>query len=847
MRLKLVLENAVIAAAYVMISRLSFYFGIPPGNITPVWPVSGLALAALYHRGWNIWPGLWTGALLAHGSVLLDLSGFSGAAVSGATAAAIATVFTLESLLIAFFTRPGGPSAPDLNETRQVFLFSAVTAAFCAAGVSLAAALLCFGGFASWPQSGRLWLNGWMGDLNGTLLVTPLILAAGRVRAIRWPWRRTAEFLLLTVLLVFASRLIFGNQAAAEKAWYGTMHLLFPFFIWAAFRFDQLGTTTCLGLVWTIGIAGAAQGIDPAGSLKMNHALLWLQSFSGVAAVSGLALTAFVVERKEMFRSLKQAHSFLDSVIENIPSMIFIKEARELRFVRFNKAGEDLLGYTRSELLGKNDYDFFPQDEADFFTAKDREVLKSGALLDIPEEPIHTRLKGLRILHTRKIPILDRHGKPLYLVGISEDITEKKMAVEALAESQAYNRKLFELSPIGLALCRMDGQLVDVNEAYARIIGRAVEDTLKLTYWDITPEKYAKEEQRQLESLRETGRYGPYEKEYIHQSGRLIPVRLQGLLIEKDGEKFIWSSVEDISARKQAENNLKKMTADLGKIVEDRTRDLGFQRMAALNIAEDAERARDRSVEAEKATKQYAEDLNRSNKELEEFAYVASHDLQEPLRTIANYLTLLSQQLGSRLEPENARYLEIAVGAARRMKNLIDDLLTYSRVGAQKKSFEPTDCSHVVRTVLENLRTAIEEAASRVTVDPLPVVQADPRQMEQLFQNLIANAVKFRGESPSEVSVTAEENENEWVFCVRDNGIGIDLKHQEKIFLIFQRLHPRTRYPGTGIGLAICKKIIEQHGGRIWVESQAGQGAAFYFSLPQTAGQKEASSPIPKK
>ena len=226
------------------------------------------------------------------------------------------------------------------------------------------------------------------------------------------------------------------------------------------------------------------------------------------------------------------------------------------------------------------------------------------------------------------------------------------------------------------------------------------------------------------------------------------------------------------------------------------------------------------------------EELDRSNKELAQFAYVASHDLQEPLRMVSSYTQLLSRRYKGKLDSDADEFIAFAVDGASRMQTLINDLLAYSRVGTRRQEFEPTECEAAFDQALANLKTAIEECHAVVTRDPLPTVLADRMQIGQLFQNLIGNAVKYRGTEPPQVHVSAKRSGSEWVFSVRDNGIGIDPQFAERIFVVFQRLHTRDEYPGTGIGLAICKRIVERHGGRIWVESEIGRGCTFYFTLP---------------
>lgn len=233
-----------------------------------------------------------------------------------------------------------------------------------------------------------------------------------------------------------------------------------------------------------------------------------------------------------------------------------------------------------------------------------------------------------------------------------------------------------------------------------------------------------------------------------------------------------------------------------------------------------------------KALEESITELARSNADLQQFAYVASHDLKEPLRMVASYTQLLARRYKGKLDSDADEFIRYAVDGANRMQWLINDLLAYSRVTVQDKVFEEVDCNGVLEEVLSDLRVAVEESRAVVTHDSLPTVMADRVQLGQLFQNLIGNAIKFHGEEPPRVHVSAERQPDEWLFSVRDNGVGLDPEYAERIFVIFQRLHNRGEYPGTGIGLAICKKIVERHGGRIWVVSQTGQGATFHFTLP---------------
>jgi light-regulated signal transduction histidine kinase (bacteriophytochrome) len=226
------------------------------------------------------------------------------------------------------------------------------------------------------------------------------------------------------------------------------------------------------------------------------------------------------------------------------------------------------------------------------------------------------------------------------------------------------------------------------------------------------------------------------------------------------------------------------------------------------------------------------EELKRSNDELQQFAYVASHDLQEPVRMVINYLSLLERRNKDRLDPKSVEYLNFALDGGVRMRQLISDLLLYSRIDTQGKEIAPVNMQEVVSKTLILLKVPIEESKADVIVNPLPIIMADESQMMQVMQNLISNALKFHGLERPLIRVSSTQGAKEWTFAVKDNGIGLNMRYADKIFQMFQRLHTGSEYPGTGVGLAVAKKIIDRHGGRIWVESEEGKGATFFFTIP---------------
>ena len=489
-----------------------------------------------------------------------------------------------------------------------------------------------------------------------------------------------------------------------------------------------------------------------------------------------------ITERKQAEESLARERNLLRTLIDNVPDQIYVKDT-ESRFVIANTSFIRLVGAkTPEEVIGKTDFDFFPQNAPAYY-AYEQEIIRSGQPVINKEESDIDSGDGMGWVLTTKVPLQDSDGKIIGLVGINRDITERKQAEIALRESESRLKLILDSMQAGILIVDAETHIiVDANSVAVTLIDAPKEQIIGLIC-----HKYICPAEKGKCPITDFGQtIDNSERVLLTASGERRSIIKTVVTENLKGRKHLIESFVDITDLKRAEDELKKI----------------------------------------------AEKLTRSNTELEQFAYVASHDLQEPLRMVASYVQLLARRYKGRLDAEADDFIEYAVDGANRMQRLINDLLAYSRVSTRGRDFKPTNCETVFDQVLDNLQMAVEESNAIVTHDPLPTVMADDVQLVQLFQNLISNAIKFHGEQPSRVHVSTEQKENEWIFSVRDNGIGIEPEYFDRIFIIFQRLHSKREYSGTGIGLSICKKIVERHGGGIWVESQFGKGATFYFTIP---------------
>jgi PAS domain S-box-containing protein len=507
-----------------------------------------------------------------------------------------------------------------------------------------------------------------------------------------------------------------------------------------------------------------------------------------------------VTERIQIENALRQSEERFRNVLDNSLDMIYSLNLWTGKYSYVSPSSEKLMGYSPEEFLALN-----PEELISLVHPDDAERLEQNIINLIKQGENSVLSTEYRIKHSdsdycwvsdNRSVVYGEGNMPIAIVGSIRDITESRLAQEALRQREQDYLILLESTHDSIIV--VDGETLKVvygNKRSSLMFGfdPVLQDGVGVNLLDfIYPEDREKAIKGFEEDLYQQERRQRYDVRVKTNDGRAIWVSALATRIEFRGRVAVLLSLKDVTETRRAEEKLNQTMAE----------------------------------------------LTRSNTELEQFAYVASHDLQEPLRMVASYTQLLARRYKGKLDEDADEFIGYAVDGATRMQQLINDLLAYSRVGTRGKPFESTDCEEILNKALINLHVAIGENNAVVTHDQLPTVMADPVQLTQLFQNLIGNAIKFHGDNRPEVHVGAQRNCSDWFFSVRDNGIGIDPNDHERIFLIFQRLHGRKEYPGTGIGLTICRKIVDRHKGRIWVESQSGQGATFHFTIPDGEGGK---------
>ena len=492
-----------------------------------------------------------------------------------------------------------------------------------------------------------------------------------------------------------------------------------------------------------------------------------------------------ITERKQAEEALRESEEKFRALFEKAEDGILLLSSQG-EVVAVNASFASLHGYSVEEVLKLNLKDLDLPESAQRTPERLQRVLAGQPMVFEVE---HYCKNGQTIpleVSANRVAF----GGEQFILAFHRDITDRKQAEKKLWETNEYLENLFNHANAPIIVWDPQLRITRFNHAFESLTGRPAGEVIGKSLDLLFPPALVESSMALIKKTTGGDRWETVEIAILHLDGSVRTVLWNSATVcAADGKTPVAAIAQgqDITERKQAEANIARTLAD----------------------------------------------LERSNKELEQFAYVASHDLQEPLRMVSSYTQLLAQRYESQLDDKAKKYIHYAVDGAIRMQSLIDDLLAYSRTGTRGKPLQATDSHAVLGEAIRNLTAIIQENRAIITNDDLPTVRADPSQLVLVFQNLLANAIKFHRQEIPRVHVSALEQGRQWLFTVKDNGIGIEPQHAERVFLIFQRLHTREEYPGTGIGLAVCKRIVERHGGKIWFESQPGNGSTFFFTVPK--------------
>jgi len=775
-------------------SLLEHFLAPLHGGIAPVKPTAGIALAAVLLGGHRMLPATFAGSFLA---ALLGSPPLPASLMLGIDTAACAALGAFLLQRLPTFQ----PALPRLSDVLALAGRGAITATL--PGASLA--WLAAGGGPTpvdpAPFAASHWIRHWIADALGVLLFAPALLAW--IGARRAPVSRQR---LLSGLLPGSATAAFGAGLflcpAAEQAWVGPMLvLIFPLLAWTGLRFSVRGTALVLLVLAVLAIASVAAGTGPYQTTAEGLSGSALSAFLFAAALTTLVLSGAHGELRVAMEARRSSEELLRAVFDQANVGLSLMDT-SLRRIMVNHRFAAMLGYEERELLGAPPGIVAPPEERAAVTRRLADVLEGRT----PAYKIERRfvrrdgsfvwgeLSVSRVIHT--------NGSPA-LLTIVHDVTDRRRTEDALRESEERFRAAFEQAAVGMALRALDGRWLRVNAKLCELLGYEREELLQLTSVDLTPpeDRWLAIENNERMARGEVSEVSR-EKRYLRKDGSIVWAHLSiGVVRASDGTVLHQlSCIHDITARKHAEAELHALNADLERRVAERT--------AALEA---------------------------SNRELESFSHSVAHDLRAPLRAMDGFSRLLLEGSGGPLEPDGRHQLERIRSASQRMAELIDALLLLARITRSEIRHSPVNLTEIAKGCVAELAAREPQRKVNVTIEQDLFVQGDHTLLTLALDNLLENAWKFTSridDARIEVARTAARG-GQPAFVVRDNGSGFDMQYADKLFGPFQRLHHASEFPGTGIGLATVKRILDRHGGEVWARAKPGEGAEFFFSLPE--------------
>ena len=785
-----------LSIAYYLGAKVGFAVTFSPHPISTLWPPNAILLAALLLAPTRWWWAMLLAALPAHLAVELN---------SGVPTELVLCWFvsnSFEALLGAGLIRKlnGQKLRFDTLQSVTVFTTSAVFLAPIASSFLDAGfvKLIGWGTDSYW----QLWLMRTLSNVLAALTLIPVIVITadrGLNSLRKVSFSRMVEGALLAIGLLAIGFIAFTSRGPLLGNTAVLVYAPLPFMLWTAVRFGPGPLSTSLLATVFMVIWGSIHGVGPFTDLSPIENVISMQAFLVLMAVPLMFLSAVITERHRTAQALLESEARYRSVVETQTELVCrYRQDTTLTFV--NDAYCRYFDRKRDDFIGAKVLHLIPRDS--------REAVKAhiDSLFDNPREEVfeHKVLLsggGIGYLHWVSHPIFDDNGRVTECQGVGRDITEQRRAEEELTQSEERWRLVFDNSAVGIVVTDVEGRYFATNAVYEQMLGYLKQELIGLTIFDVTAEDYRESSRAMISGLL-AGKHSQLQMEsrFRRIDGRLIWVKESVSTVHDSQGRpvYLIAVVEDVTERRQTSEALNKLNFELERRVTERT--------AALDV---------------------------KSRELETFAYSVAHDLKAPLRGIEGYTSLLLEDYLSRLDGEGRGLLLNVHSSAQQMSRLIDDLLSYARVDYSALSLQNIELRSFIRNLIEEKKKTLNGRVTFTTKCDRGSALVDLGALSQALRNYLDNAIKFtRTTASPQIELGSEHNESGWRLWVRDNGVGFDMKHANEIFEIFKRLHHDEKYEGTGVGLAIVRKVVERMGGRVWAESEPRKGSTFFLEIP---------------
>jgi PAS domain S-box-containing protein len=791
-----ILRNNLIATlVYLLVARLSLLLAFPGSNASPVWPPSGIALAFFLMYGYRIAPGIAVGAFVANLWTMMSGDTSDGYMLPLVVSLDTAIGNTLEAVVGFWLINKFSILTELFSRVRAVVGFTLIAFVMSLVSAGMGPVVYCMSNLASWDIYPNFFLTWWLGDATGIIIFAPAVYTLLSVKSLKIDTKKLMEIAVISVGLALMSLIVFRNEPNHILSLL-MPYIFFPLIIWIAQKFNSSAAFSSIAVVSIIAVDGTVNGYGPFVKSSLNTSLLLLQGFVSILAFTSLSFAAATNERRfHENKAIKSAND-LKAVFNVLPDLYF----------KFSKDGIIIDCYTTNPTFHLDDPEkiknqsvavLFPKEVLD-------EIMHS--VFSVTE---NQKLKEVEYINKVEGKERDFEARLFYMeeseevIAVIRDITQLRVSEREVRSEKNLLRTLIDNIPD--AIYSKDTKLRKVLANPADLYNMHLTseaEAIGKTDLDLHPKELADKFMA--------------DDRFVIESGNPI-INREEYVLDENGE-VIWLLTSKLPLRNET-----------GKIVGL----LGIGRNVTESVKA-REEIKKLNVELEERVIARTQELDAKNKELEAFSYSVSHDLRAPLRHIGGFVELLQKKELVNLTEKGGHYLSVIAESTKQMGDLIDDLLQFSRTGRAEMRSSLLNINEMVKEVVELTTRDEHDRNIRWDIEPLPEVLADAPLIRQVWINLLSNAVKFsRKNELTIIRIYSIMEDTEIIFCVKDNGAGFDMRYSQKLFGVFQRLHSKDEFEGTGIGLANVQRIIQRHGGRVWAESEPGKGAQFFFSLPK--------------